>query len=63
MAVLLTIKNLLALDKNLDIHGIDISKESYQTAKRMLLKSIKKMIVSADGCNVENLPTKIIILI
>ena len=36
-----TIKNLLALDKNLDIHGIDISKESYQTAKRMLLKSIE----------------------
>ena len=32
-----TIKNLLALDKNLDIYGIDISKESYQTAKRMLL--------------------------
>ena len=30
-----TIKNLLELDKNLDIHGIDISKESYQTARRI----------------------------
>jgi methyltransferase domain protein len=27
-----TIKNLLALNKNLEIHGIDISKESYRTA-------------------------------
>lgn len=30
-----TIKKLLELDKNLDIHGIDISKESYQTARRI----------------------------
>lgn len=28
-----TIKNLLALNKHLEIHGIDISKESYQVAK------------------------------
>ena len=30
-----TIKNLLALNKNLEIHGIDISKESYRTAQRV----------------------------
>ena len=30
-----TIKNLLALNKHLEIHGIDISKESYQVAKRI----------------------------
>lgn len=51
-----TIKNLLALDKNLDIHGIDISKESYQTAKRMLLKSIDNDSVQLMVGNVENLP-------
>ncbi|MBS5094302.1 MAG: class I SAM-dependent methyltransferase [Streptococcus salivarius] len=51
-----TIKNLLALDKNLDIHGIDISKESYQTAKRMLLKSIENDSVQLIVGNVENLP-------
>ena len=51
-----TIKNLLALDKNLDIHGIDISKESYQTAKRMLLKSIENDSVQLMVGNVENLP-------
>ena len=51
-----TIKNLLALDKNLDIHGIDISKESYQTARRMLLKSIENDSVQLMVGNVENLP-------
>ena len=51
-----TIKNLLALDKNLYIHGIDISKESYQTAKRMLLKSIENDSVQLMVGNVENLP-------
>lgn len=51
-----TIKNLLALDKNLDIHGIDISKESYQTAKRMLLKSIDNDSVQLMVGNVANLP-------
>ena len=51
-----TIKNLLSLDKNLDIYGIDISKESYQTAKRMLLKSIENDSVQLMVGNVENLP-------
>ena len=48
-----TIKNLLALDKNLDIY---VSKESYQTAKRMLLKSIENDSVQLMVRNVENLP-------
>ena len=51
-----TIKNLLALDKNLDIHGIDISEESYQTARRMHVESIKNGSVNLRIGNVENLP-------
>ena len=37
-------------------YGIDISKESYQTAKRMLLKSIDNDSVQLMVGNVENLP-------
>ena len=51
-----TIKNLLALGKNHDIHGIDISEESYQTARRMHVESIKNGSVNLRIGNVENLP-------
>ncbi|WP_455441564.1 class I SAM-dependent methyltransferase [Streptococcus salivarius] len=51
-----TIKNLLALDKNLDIHGIDISKESYQTASRFHSDAIDNGSVKLRIGNVENLP-------
>ena len=51
-----TIKNLLALNKNLEIHGIDISKESYRTAQRVHSDSIKKGSVQLKIGNVENMP-------
>lgn len=51
-----TIKNLLELDKNLDIHGIDISKESYQTARRIHSDAIENGSVKLRIGNVANLP-------
>lgn len=51
-----TIKNLLALNKNLEIHGIDISKESYRTAQRVHSDSIRKGSVQLKIGNVENTP-------
>ena len=51
-----TIKNLLALNKNLEIHGIDISKESYRTAQRLHSDSIRKGSVQLKIGNVENMP-------
>lgn len=51
-----TIKNLLALKKNLEIHGIDISKESYRTAQRVHSDSIRKGSVQLKIGNVENMP-------
>ena len=51
-----TIKNLLALNKNLEIHGIDISKESYGTAQRVHSDSIRKGSVQLKIGNVENMP-------
>ena len=51
-----TIKNLLALNKNLEIHGIDISKESYRTAQRAHSDSIRKGSVQLKIGNVENMP-------
>lgn len=51
-----TIKNLLELDKNLDIHGIDISKESYQTARRIHSDAIENGSVKMRIGNVANLP-------
>ena len=51
-----TIKNLLALNKNLEIHGIDISKESYRTAQRVHSDSIRKGSVKLKIGNVENMP-------
>ena len=51
-----TIKNLLALKKNLEIHGIDISKESYRTAQRVHSDSIRKGSVQLKIGNVENIP-------
>lgn len=51
-----TIKNLLALNKNLEIHGIDISKESYRTAQRVHSDSIRKGSVQIKIGNVENMP-------
>ena len=51
-----TIKNLLALNKNLEIHGIDISKESYRTAQRVHSNSIRKGSVQLKIGNVENMP-------
>lgn len=51
-----TIKNLLALNKNLEIHGIDISKESYRTAQRVHSDSIRKVSVQLKIGNVENMP-------
>lgn len=51
-----TIKNLLALNKNLEIHGIDISKESYRTAQRVHSYSIRKGSVQLKIGNVENMP-------
>ncbi len=51
-----TIKNLLELDKNLDIHGIDISKESYQTARRVHSDAIENGSVNLRLGNVANLP-------
>lgn len=50
-----TIKNLLALNKNLEIHGIDISKESYRTAQRVHSDSIRKGSVQLKIGNVENM--------
>ena len=58
-----TIKNLLELDKNLDIHGIDISKESYQTARRVHSDAIENGSVKLRIGNVANLPYQIMILI
>lgn len=51
-----TIKNLLALNKNLEIHGIDISKESYRTAQCVHSDSIRKGSVQLKIGNVENMP-------
>lgn len=51
-----TIKNLLGLDKNLDIHGIDISEESYHTASRFHSDAIDNGSVKLRIGNVENLP-------
>ena len=51
-----TIKNLLALNKNLEIHGIDISKESYQTARRIHSYAIENGSVKLRIGNVANLP-------
>lgn len=51
-----TIKNLLALNKNLEIHGIDISKESYRTAQRVHSDSIRKGSAQLKIGNVENMP-------
>lgn len=51
-----TIKNLLALNKNLEIHGIDISKESYRTAQRVHSDSIRKGSVQLKIGSVENMP-------
>lgn len=51
-----TIKNLLALNKNLEIHGIDISKESYRTAQRVHSDSIRKGSVQLKIGNVEIMP-------
>ena len=51
-----TIKNLLELDKNLDIHGIDISKESYQTARPIHSDAIENESVKLRIGNVANLP-------
>ena len=51
-----TIKKLLALNKNLEIHGIDISKESYRTAQRVHSDSIRKGSVQLKIGNVENMP-------
>jgi len=51
-----TIKNLLALDKDLDIHGIDISEESYHTARRIHSEAIENGSVKLRIGNVANLP-------
>ena len=51
-----TIKNLLALNKHLEVHGIDISKESYRTAQRVHSDSIRKGSVQIKIGNVENIP-------
>ena len=51
-----TIKNLLALNKHLEVHGIDISKESYRTAQRVYSDSIRKGSVQLKIGNVENIP-------
>ena len=51
-----TIKNLLALNKNLEIHGIDISKESHRSAQRVHSDSIRKGSVQLKIGNVENMP-------
>ena len=51
-----TIKNLLELDKNLDIHGIDISEESYHTARRIHSDAIENRSVKLRIGNVANLP-------
>ena len=50
-----TIKNLLELDKNLDIHGIDISEESYHTARRIHSYAIENGSVKLRIGNVANL--------
>ena len=50
-----TIKNLLALNKHLEVHGIDISKESYRTAQRVHSDSIRKGSVQLKIGNVENM--------
>ncbi len=42
-------KNLLALNKHLEIHGIDISKESYQVAKRLDSDVSPKMVMFILG--------------
>ena len=51
-----TIKNLLALNKHLEVHGIDISKESYRTSQRVHSDSIRKGSVQLKIGNVENIP-------
>ena len=51
-----TIKNLLPLNKHLEVHGIDISKESYRTAQRVHSDSIRKGSVQLKIGNVENIP-------
>ena len=51
-----TIKNLLALNKHLEVHVIDISKESYRTAQRVHSDSIRKGSVQLKIGNVENIP-------
>ena len=51
-----TIKNLLALNKHLEIHGIDISKESYQVAKRINSDAIQNGDVHLRIGNVDALP-------
>ena len=51
-----TIKNLLALNKHLEVHGIDISQESYRTAQRVHSDSIRKGSVQLKIGNVENIP-------
>ena len=51
-----TIKNLIALGKNLEIHGIDISKESYQTTKRINRESVQNGSVQLKIGSVEALP-------
>ena len=43
-------------NKNLEIHGIDISKESYRTAQRVHSDSIRKGSVQLKIGNVENMP-------
>ena len=51
-----TIKNLLALNKHLEVHGMDISKDSYRTAQRVHADSIRKGSVQLKIGNVENIP-------
>lgn len=51
-----TIKNLIALGKNLEIHGVDISKESYQTTKRINRESVQNGSVQLKIGSVEALP-------
>ena len=56
MAVAALLRTFLSLDKNLDIHGIDISEESYHTARRIHSDAIENRSVKLRIGNVANLP-------
>lgn len=51
-----TIKNLLNLNKHIEIHGIDISEESYRTSQRIFSDAIRKGSVQLKIGNVVTMP-------